>query len=307
VVFLAGAWEYTTALGKLCSFLALLCAWRLRRRRRGSLRAGLGPRLAWAAGVATLFLLLGAGSATAQVVLGADGSLATETRVEPRSSGVFEIKLGPYHPDVDSETGLGPKKPYETMFGNDDSLAVQLELDRFFLYPAGQLGIAIMAGYTRDSAKAFAENPATGQPDYTTRAEGNDTTFHLVPTALSAVYRFTYLADKTHIPLVPYAKFGLSYYVWWITKGDGSVTDMEVNGKPDNEAAGGTLGWQGTVGLSFRADALDPAASKNQETEWGIDHTGFFAEVTKAKVNGLMERKLNVGDTTWFAGVNFEF
>ena len=38
----------------------------------------------------------------------------------------------------------------------------------------------------------------------------DETAFHLMPTSLSAVYRFTWIADTTVVPIVPYAKLGLS-------------------------------------------------------------------------------------------------
>ena len=105
-------------------------------------------------------------------------------------------------------------------------------------------------------------------------------------------------------PLVPYAKFGLAYGIWWITKGDGSVSETPSKGK----AYGGTLGWTGTLGLAIRADMFDPDATRNLQTELGVEHAGFFFEVVYADVSGLgMENKLHVGDFTWFAGINFEF
>ena len=215
---------------------------------------------------------------------------------------MFELKFGPYLPAIDGEDGVG--SPYEMTFGGDASLMTQLELDRFFLWPGGQLGAGFSAGYLQDSAEACAQNP-DGTPDCATAPRpGDGTTFHLIPTALTAVYRFTDLADRTYVPLVPYVKLGLAYYIWWITKGDGDVTSTPMNGR----ARGGTLGWQGSLGVSVRADRIDPAAARNLETEFGVEHAGFFAELTWADVSGLgAGHKLHVGDLTWFAGINFEF
>ena len=40
----------------------------------------------------------------------------------------------------------------------------------------------------------------------------------------------------------------------------------------------------------------------------GIEHAGIYAELSLAKVDGFgSDKKLSVGDRTWFAGVNFEF
>jgi len=226
----------------------------------------------------------------------------------------FELKFGPYMPDVDGEPGLMQictmpdanttvcKGPYERMFGGA-SLMTMLELDRFFLWKTGQLGVAGAIGFMQDSARAFAQNP-DGSTNYNMRAEGDETSFHLLPMSLSVVYRFTELADRTYVPLVPYGKVGLSYYLWWTTKGDGSVSRTDTGGK----GRGGTLGWQATVGVSVRADRFDLHASRNLQTEYGVEHAGFFFEAMWANVSGLgADKKLRVGDATWFAGINFEF
>jgi hypothetical protein len=40
----------------------------------------------------------------------------------------------------------------------------------------------------------------------------------------------------------------------------------------------------------------------------GIYHAGFYAEYQLGWVDGFgSEKKLAVGDNTWFVGVNFEF
>jgi hypothetical protein len=74
-----------------------------------------------------------------------------------------------------------------------------------------------------------------------------------------------------------------------------------------DKAAGASLGFQGSIGLSLRAERIDSGAA-NSMRESGIEHAGFYAEVSLAKVNGFGDSsKLSVGDTTWFAGVDFEF
>jgi hypothetical protein len=136
----------------------------------------------------------------------------------------------------------------------------------------------------------------------TTRAP-DATTFLMIPVSLVAVYRFTMLADQTLVPLVPYAKAGFSYYIWRITKDNGDLASVA-----GDQAFGGTLGWQATIGLSFRADRIDPEGTKSLETELGVEHIGFFAELTYANVSGLWtSNRLHLGDTSWSAGLNFEF
>jgi len=247
---------------------------------------------------AALALLLFSRGASAQPVWVDADTGAGRPRV---SRFAFELKVGLYHPDVDGEPGL-TDRPYERVWGTNKIIMPQMELDWFPFHFWGQLGLALSIGYTQQTANSFAQLP-NGQPDFNTRT-ADKTGFHLFPASLSIVYRFTELADRTYVPIVPYVKLGLSYYTWWITKGDSSFSRTASGGK----ALGGTPGWQATVGLSVRVDALDPEASKNMSQEMGIDHIGLFFELTDAEVSGLwQENRLHVGDFFWSAGVNFEF
>jgi hypothetical protein len=244
-------------------------------------------------------VLLGPAAASGQVVL--DDEAEQDPTHVPSSAWVFELKFGPYYPQIDGEEGV-VGKPFETTFGSGQNFLTQIELDRFFLWPFGQLGVGASAGYMQDTARAFAQD-AAGNPIFDQRS-ADKTAFHLVPTAFFAVYRFTELADRTPVPLVPYGKLGLSYYIWWVTRGDGSVSSRAPNG----DGYGGTWGWQGTIGLALRADQIDPGAVRSLTIDYGIEHASFFAELTHADVSGLgSDEKLHVGDTTWAAGVNFEF
>ncbi|MBI4511692.1 MAG: hypothetical protein HY698_18810 [Deltaproteobacteria bacterium] len=273
-------------LGVLALFAVTGVAW-LARRRRLKARHIVPFLLAGLAASTT-------STARAQVFIEEGYPAAEQARV---STSVFEVKLGPYFPDVDKEDALvrAGKTPYETFFGDDSSLMTQIEYDRFFLWPAGQLGIGLGAGYMQESGDNC--KLVGGVSNCSQRVTADETIFHLIPLHLSAVYRFTYLADRRFFPVAPYGKIGLSYYIWLIR-------DEAAGG----DAEGATLGWQWSLGLTLRADDLDPGATRNLRNDFGVEHAGFFAEMTKATVDGLgQERKLSVGDFTWSAGVNFEF
>ena len=159
------------------------------------------------------------------------------------------------------------------MFGGSNRVLPVLELDRFFVRPLGQLGVYGTLGYTSMSAHAFA---IVGGHVSDTRAKADVTTLRVLPLSLGVVY----------------------------TKGNGDLSQVEGKGKAD----GGTLGVQGTLGISMRADFIDPDSTRNLEDEMGVEHVGFFFEGTLASVSGLgMANKLHLGDLTWSAGVNFEF
>lgn len=322
----AAVWEYTGWIAKLGLFVAFLLFLWLRRMRRA--RRGEEPGEARA--TSRRRRVVAAAAAGAVIVLAAMGSASAQTYFDELDEGPvtppgpqdvkwnFELKFGPYVPSVDDE--FDGEGPFKRMFGSGPFLISQMALDRYFLWPMGQLGISAGVGYLTHGADAFrvddagniAVDPQTGEP---LRADGATTTFRLIPTNLSAVYRFTALDDRYRIPLVPYGRLGLSYYLWWVTRPDGSVArvstadcNVDTMDCSGNKARGGSLGWQGSIGLAIRAERLDPDAGVSLRNQLGIEHAGMFAELTLAQVDGFgASDKLSVGDLFWAAGINFEF
>lgn len=323
LVVAAGLWEYTGFAAKLALLVAFaMLRWLLRRRRpvaRAPERRASGRVRAAVATAAAALVLLAANAASAQTYF--EELYEDDVPAEPKPSDVkwnFELKLGPYVPDVDSEfEGTGP---FERVFGDGPFLMTQIALDRFFLWPrGGQLGASVGLGFLSKKAPVFADDDGDGMADVDMegnpiRVSGENTSFRLVPLSASAVYRLTLLDDQLAIPIVPYAKLGLSYYLWWVTRPDGSTARacQEPGDNPETcpttVGRGGSLGFQGTVGMAFRAERLDPDAGVNLRNELGIEHAGLFVELTYAQVDGFgAGDKLSVGDLTWAAGVNFEF
>jgi hypothetical protein len=304
---LAAFWEYTSAPVKLLVLLGLVLLRRAWRRRRATPAAGARePVMALRPALAAATLLAAcawAAPAAAQTDPYWE-DFGTEVYVEPPEVAVSYwnagIKIGPYTPDVDSEFMSSPG-PYERMYGGAAIMGL-IDVERFFLFPLGQIGVAGSLGFAQKTANAFTMCPAT-DPDCDTRADGDKTSFRLMPMSLGAVYRFTFFDDQWHVPVVPYARAGLSYYLWWITAPDGSVSEIE-----GDRALGGTLGWQGSLGLAIRAERLDPQSARSLRNDLGIEHAGFYGELMYADVGGFgAEGKLQVGALTWFGGVNFEF
>ncbi len=232
----------------------------------------------------------------------------------------LEIKLGPYVPAVDSEFDLGADEvgPFEQMFGDGPFLLSGMTLDRYFVYPAGQLGLTGSLGFLTKKARAFQVDESggviTNEDGVPIRSDGDWNRFRMIPMSLGVVYRYTQLDDLYHIMVVPYARVGLSYYVWWVTGPGGSIAEVPTDDCPDldgctgDRALGASLGWQASGGLAVRLERIDPDAEVALRTELGIEHAGFVFEGTYAKVDGFgSDKKLSVGDTTWFGGINFEF
>jgi hypothetical protein len=254
---------------------------------------------------------------------GADAGEDTEETVRWH----IGVRLGPYIPDIDKQHSVNPvtnKGPYEEMFGDYYiegkkksrylwHVLPMLDVDFILWRGFGQLGIGASAGYMQKSAKAYA-NGTKPEDVMRERSPASEHTFRLVPLALTAVYRFTYLDEAYGVPVVPYVRGGLSYYGWWMKTPDGDLSRVceDPTAPPTacpsyDKARGGTLGFQGSVGIALRAERIDADAAMSMRNS-GLYHAGFYAEYQYAKVDGFGDdTKLWVGDATWFAGVDFEF
>ncbi|HWO25431.1 MAG TPA: MXAN_2562 family outer membrane beta-barrel protein [Kofleriaceae bacterium] len=324
LVALALAWHL---LG-LPLLLALLAALGWLGRRRAALLRGRRLRVAAAAAAAAATLGLAPGLAAAD-----EFTPYWEDPSQEQSAieGTGEVKwnagirVGPYTPDIDLQfsqnatTGLGP---YEAMFGNyyvDGKKHEQrvwqilpmLDVDRIVWSRFGQIGVGGTIGYMQKSAYAYADG-TTEDELMRERSTGSKTTFRLIPLAATVTYRLTYADDRWGVPVIPYVRAGLAYYMWWM-KGPSGTSKVCEGGTDDGDmctddkAYGGTAGVQLSAGLAIRAERIDTAAARSMRNS-GLQHAGFYGEVFWGRVDGFgSDTKLWVGDTTWFAGANFEF
>jgi hypothetical protein len=219
------------------------------------------------------------------------------------------VRVGPYTPDIDKQLGGASPGPYKQMFGGDAILPM-VDIDRVLWSDFGQVLVGLSIGYMQKTAESFADGSSpTDNPRM--RVKGADNTFRLLPLALTATYRFTWLDDTYGIPLVPYLKGGLAYYAWEVKAPNGSDAVVCKNGgmEPcsENTALGGSLGVVGAIGLAIRAERLE-ASTATSMRQSGIQHAGIYGELSIANVDGFgSDSKLSVGARTWFAGVDFEF
>ena len=215
----------------------------------------------------------------------------------------LELRFGPYSPDIDAEFG-GAKTPHQDYFGSGRRLMTQVELDYQFITEFGSAAIGGSVGYYRERAKAFLDQGPTVTPSI---RSGDQTQLSLYPFALLGVYRADQLYRNLGIPLVPYGKLGLSYTIWSVYDGNDEVADGDSVGKT-GRGRGGTLGWQMAAGLSLSLDFIDPGSARELDSDTGVNHTYVFVEWDKYAISGLGQSgKLNLGDTTWTAGLMFEF
>ncbi|PID39147.1 MAG: hypothetical protein CSA65_05750 [Proteobacteria bacterium] len=213
----------------------------------------------------------------------------------------FEFKLGPYTPNIDGEFD-GGASPYEDLFGDGSGIMISGEADWQIWRGFGSVGVGLTMGYFSRSAEPFADD-GNGGPTKSRERVAGETSITLFPISVLAVYRFDVLAERWSIPLVPYAKIGLNYTFWWIRKGDGAVASIE-----GNDANGGSFGWQFNLGIAVQLDLFEPDAAKSLDANSGINHSYVFFEMMHLAADGFgSETTLDVGDTTWLAGLAIEF
>ena len=301
LIAIALIWHYLTLFGLLIA-LALPLAYRHRRRILRSRLVGA------TAAIAVILLVPHAARAEGfQPYWQHDGE-SSETAGEPDDvHWQAALRIGPYTPQIDAQAG---KPVYKEMFGGGASILPMIDFDRVIWHGQGTVAIGATIGYLSKTAYAFADMSTPGDPNRP-RSTGDTTSFSLVPFALTAAYRVTQIDDNYGIPIVPFVRVGLAYYVWWVRAPSGDFAQVCTSGTepdcPQNAARGASLGITGEIGLAVRAERIDSDAARSMR-EGGLLHAGFFAEFQLAKVDGFgSDKKLAVGDNTWFGGVSFEF
>jgi hypothetical protein len=203
----------------------------------------------------------------------------------------FELRFGPYKPNVDSE--FSARHPYQDFFGSGQHLLSQIEFDYEFFHKMGTAAIGVGAGYYSVTGTAPLD---TGVPS------GDQSTLKVAPVAVSLIYRFDYFQETRDIPLVPYGKLGLDWAYWQITDGNGEIAHAD-----GGTGRGGTLGWHAAIGLALVLDMFDPAAARDFDADLGVNHTSLVFEYRHADISGFGRDSLHVGDTTWSAGLLLQF
>jgi len=224
-----------------------------------------------------------------------------------------EVKLGPYLPDVDRKyqgEGFGP---YATIFGETDgegvvndeprsSVMPVLAFDWQFFYLGGPLGLGTQVSFFRDTASAILSNPT--DEDETIRSAADQVTFSALPISALVSYRFSLLADRVKVPLIPYAEVGPTYAFWWARDGRGNIARDDEG----DRGSGGVWGFTFNAGLMLRLDFIERGTAKKLDQTTGINHTYLVGEFAWNRLDNFgLGNSISVGDVTWFAGLGIEF
>lgn len=285
-------------------------------------------RAALAGCAALLGLSLDAAPAAAQSFTPVELEAEHEEYHSPQRFAV-EFKFGLYSPNIDATTGL-VGRPFAELFNSQFSenpgerppgkSLVTLELDWQFWRPFGSFALAGSIGYSGRKSHSFeyiidpnSSTPVSCTPGVNCVRSSDTTTLNILPLTLQLVYRFDVMAERWKVPLVPYVKIGLAYYVWFMQKGNGDLARGLADPDPAKDmsawqAYGGVPGFIVQPGLALQLDVFDRGAAQTLDSELGVNHTYLFAELSYANVTGLgFKDKINLSDTTWNAGIAFEF
>ena len=223
---------------------------------------------------------------------------ASAQSVESPITGELEIKFGEYAPAIDAALGESGT-PYETIFGSGGGFYFEIEYDHFLWREFGSLAIGFSFGYSSVEGKGLL---SSGE------ASVDDTSLNILPLRSSLVYRFDLLEEEFSIPLVPYMKAGLDYYLWWINSAAGIATYRNPDTSQLDEGRGGTFGWHAGAGVKFLLDVLAPTMSRGLDVTAGINDSYLFAEWLMAEVDDFgSDASFDFSDSTFLFGLAFEF
>jgi hypothetical protein len=243
----------------------------------------------------SLALMLGAGAAQAQGTdeFGAYGGREKRYHGSPQNAA-FELRFGPYRPQVDDGANGAP---FEQTFGTDTRFLIGLEVDwQALRIPYfGTFGPGFGWGYTKFTADALLADGSGGRSAQTTSLE-------IMPMYVVGVLRADVIARETAVPLVPYAKVGLGYALWWSSDGDGaSHADDGTVGR------GRSYGYQYALGGMLLLDFMDEAAAVQMDNASGVNNSYLFIEWYVSQLDGFGSNdQMQVGTNTWMLGLAFE-
>lgn len=236
-----------------------------------------------AAMVATAFLMVPAGEAQAQ-----------QDRFSSPITSAFELKLGRYVPGIDNE--FNSPGPFESMFGQP-GLYVEAEYNRQFYRGVGSLAVGINVGYMGASAGSLTEDGERA---------ADRTRFTMLPLRTGLVYRFDVLQNNWRVPLVPTAKIGLDYYLWWV--GDGSGVATSTDDGESFRGRGGTAGFHGSLGLHLWLNWFAPGMARTFDVNSGVNNSYLFVEYLVTRVDDFGgSRSWDLSDNALLFGIAFEF
>jgi len=202
----------------------------------------------------------------------------------------FRRSFGEYGDDEDGNTVLVDGPGANPMF----NLGSEVQLWRGY----GSATVYGSVGYARWRGSGL---DASGEPT------ADDTTLNIVPLTLQAGYRADFIIDYTPIPLVPYARGGLAYYLFWVNDASGAVSRVENPDGDDFVGRGGKLGLVATAGVAMLLNFFDRGSTRALYNSTGIRGTYVFFEGMLTDVDDFGGGGFDFSDFSWNAGLTMEW
>lgn len=216
---------------------------------------------------------------------------AAQAPAEDGRSMLLEFRVAPYKPAIDEQFSTSPG-PYETVFGADSNLLLQLVWEGHLINDAGSLTLGLSAGYWSAEGQSRNEDGSRGE---------DSTSIEIYPLAAQLSYRLDQFAES--FPLAPVVRVGFDYYLWRILDGDDNVALFA----PGQEAQGGTYGWHASAGIHLLLDYFAPDMAMDFERDGGVYNSYLTAEYVYAQVDEFgSASSIRLGDSTFFIGLALE-
>lgn len=211
---------------------------------------------------------------------------------ESPQEAAFELRVGRYVPEVDSAVD---GSPFRDTFGGSNRYVFGTEIDwQLLRIPHfGTLAPGLGWSYTKFTAAAkYADGSGVS---------ASHTRLNIMPMYLVGVLRADVFMRDYKIPLVPYAKLGVGYAMWWSS--DGKRT-ANYNGEVGR---GSSYGLTYALGGMFLLDVLDPDDAVSADGLIGINNSYIFGEWFRPQLDGFGSNKvLDVGSSSWVLGLALE-
>ncbi|HEY1696831.1 MAG TPA: MXAN_2562 family outer membrane beta-barrel protein [Polyangiaceae bacterium] len=224
--------------------------------------------------------------------------------MESSQQFAYELRFASFEPGIDTNPSLHGETPYKTAFGGSRLLfGMEFDWEALRIPNVGTLGPGFGIGYTKASGLATFQQPHANPDGTVSTTSGESTSLEIYPMYAVAVFRVDVLWRQVHVPLVPYAKFGIGYAIW---RASNELGTSNYNGQA---GVGASLGTQLGLGLAFNLNSFDEYSAKNFDDAVGVNNTYVFAEYTRSDLDGLgiQADPMRVGGQSWTFGLTVEF
>lgn len=231
------------------------------------------------------------------------GPVRDDAKFHTPQDFALELRIGPYLPKVENfaatnpPTGQEDPTSFSRFFGNKTRWHVGLELDWQALRVPyfGSIGAGLGMGFTSFEGATFTQD---------SEKAGRATSLSILPMHAVGVVRVDTLAVDAGVPLVPYAKLGVGYALWWTDNGRGSLSRNRDTRAPLRGASNGLV-W--ALGGMLLLDAFDEVAAADLDSTSGINHSYVYLEWFNSDLDPSDDpKRLQVGVNTWMTGLALE-